>query len=64
VFHGDIALVVQYLTSGARFQRVDPHDEAVEYGCGAHSEVEAEPSASTPVADLVYDDSLLDIEPR
>lgn len=34
-----------------------------EYGCGAHSEVEVEVTSSVPVAELVYDDSLLDMEP-
>lgn len=33
----------------------------VQYGCGAHSEIEVEASASVPVADLVYDDSQLDV---
>jgi hypothetical protein len=36
---------------------------SVEYGCGAHSEVEVEMTSSVPVAELVYDDSLLDLEP-
>lgn len=40
----------------------DGHVVNVEYGCGAHSEIEIAQSASIPVADLVYDDSLLDIE--
>lgn len=35
----------------------------VEYGCGAHSEIEVELTSSVPVAELVYDDSLLDLEP-
>ena len=35
----------------------------VEYGCGAHSEVELEVSSPVPVADLVYDDTTLDVEP-
>jgi hypothetical protein len=34
-----------------------------EYGCGAHSEVEVEVTSSVPVAELVYDDSLMDMEP-
>jgi hypothetical protein len=41
----------------------DGHVVHVEYGCGAHSEVEVVVSPSVPVADLVYDDSLLDMEP-
>jgi hypothetical protein len=34
----------------------------VEYGCGAHSEVELESSSPVPVADLVYDDTTMDME--
>ncbi|WP_020669983.1 DUF3027 domain-containing protein [Amycolatopsis nigrescens] len=41
----------------------DGHAVNVEYGCGAHSEIEVEVSSSIPVAELVYDDSLLDMEP-
>jgi hypothetical protein len=33
-----------------------------EYGCGAHSEVEVEMGSAVPVADLVYDDALLEVE--
>jgi hypothetical protein len=35
----------------------------VEYGCGAHSEVEVEVTSPVPVADLVYDSTTLDVEP-
>ncbi|MEU4251214.1 DUF3027 domain-containing protein [Amycolatopsis sp. NPDC026612] len=42
----------------------DGHVVAVEYGCGAHSEVEVEVTSSVPVAELVYDDSLLDYSPE
>jgi hypothetical protein len=35
----------------------------VEYGCGAHSQIEVELGSPVPVADLVYDDTTLDIEP-
>jgi hypothetical protein len=35
----------------------------VEYGCGAHSEVELEITSPVPVVDLVYDDTTMDIEP-
>ncbi|KAA9161780.1 DUF3027 domain-containing protein [Amycolatopsis acidicola] len=35
----------------------------VEYGCGAHSEIHVETTSSVPVAELVYDDSQLDMEP-
>ncbi|SEP27896.1 DUF3027 domain-containing protein [Amycolatopsis saalfeldensis] len=41
----------------------DGHIVDVEYGCGAHSEVEVEITSSIPVAELVYDDSLLDFAP-
>src|SRR3569833_304816 len=42
----------------------DGHVVDVEYGCGAHSEVEVEVTSSIPVAELVYDDSLLDFTPE
>ncbi|OZM70560.1 hypothetical protein CFN78_24460 [Amycolatopsis antarctica] len=41
----------------------DGHVVHAEYGCGAHSEVTVDISSSVPVAELVYDDSLLDTEP-
>jgi hypothetical protein len=41
----------------------DGHVVNVEYGCGAHSEIEIEIGSSTVVAELVYDDSSLEIEP-
>jgi hypothetical protein len=34
----------------------------VGYGCGAHSEVEVDLSAGVPVADVVYDDGVLEME--
>ncbi|GAA1350588.1 DUF3027 domain-containing protein [Saccharothrix algeriensis] len=40
----------------------DGHVVHVEYGCGAHSEVEVENVPAVPVADLVYDDAVLDVE--
>ncbi|MFJ4104526.1 DUF3027 domain-containing protein [Amycolatopsis japonica] len=40
----------------------DGHVVDVEYGCGAHSEIEVEVTSSVPVAELVYDDSLMDFE--
>ncbi|WP_410618375.1 DUF3027 domain-containing protein [Amycolatopsis sp. cmx-8-4] len=40
----------------------DGHVVDVEYGCGAHSEVEVEVTSSIPVAELVYDDSLLEFD--
>ena len=39
----------------------DGHAVNVEYGCGAHSEIEVEVTSSIPVAELVYDDSLIDL---
>jgi len=41
----------------------DGHVVDIEYGCGAHSEIEVEVTSSVPVAELVYDDSLMDFEP-
>ncbi|MFC4002144.1 DUF3027 domain-containing protein [Prauserella oleivorans] len=48
---------------GNEFAPADGHVVHAEYGCGAHSEVEVEVTPSVPVAELVYDDSLLDMEP-
>ncbi|TWP50049.1 DUF3027 domain-containing protein [Lentzea tibetensis] len=39
----------------------DGHVVHVEYGCGAHSQVEVDASPLVPVADLVYDDAQLDV---
>jgi hypothetical protein len=39
----------------------DGHVVNVGYGCGAHSEIEVEVTSSVPVAELVYDDSLIDV---
>jgi len=41
----------------------DGHVVDVAYGCGAHSEVKVEVTSSIPVAELVYDDSLIDFTP-
>ncbi|MBP2340531.1 DUF3027 domain-containing protein [Saccharothrix coeruleofusca] len=41
----------------------DGHVVHVEYGCGAHSEVEVEGGPMVPVADVVYDDAELEVEP-
>jgi hypothetical protein len=40
----------------------DGHVVHVEYGCGAHSEVEVEGGPLVPVAEVVYDDAVLDVE--
>ncbi|WP_253778004.1 DUF3027 domain-containing protein [Goodfellowiella coeruleoviolacea] len=49
---------------GNELTPADGHVVHVEYGCGAHSEVEVESGPSVPVADLVYDDAILDVEPN
>jgi len=48
---------------GNEISPADGHVVNTEYGCGAHSEVEVVLTSSVPVAELVYDDSLLDMEP-
>lgn len=48
---------------GNELAPADGHVVHVEYGCGAHSEVELEVSSPVPVADLVYDDTTMDVEP-
>jgi hypothetical protein len=48
---------------GNEISPADGHVVSVEYGCGAHSEVEVEVTSSVPVAELVYDDSELDDGP-
>ena len=37
---------------------------SVEFGCGAHSEVDVDVSSTVPVAEIVYDDATLEFEPR
>ncbi|WP_253863148.1 DUF3027 domain-containing protein [Prauserella halophila] len=48
---------------GNEYAPADGHVVHAEYGCGAHSEVEVKTTPSVPVAELVYDDSLLETEP-
>jgi len=48
---------------GNELAPADGHVVHVEYGCGAHSEVELELVSPVPVVDLVYDDTRMDIEP-
>jgi hypothetical protein len=48
---------------GNELAPADGHVVHVEYGCGAHSEVELELVSPVPVVDLVYDDTTMDIEP-
>jgi Protein of unknown function (DUF3027) len=48
---------------GNEFAPADGHVVHAEFGCGAHSEIEVEPSPVAAVAELVYDDALLDVDP-
>ena len=48
---------------GNEFAPADGRVVHVEYGCGAHSEVELDTSSPVPVSELVYDDTTLDVEP-
>jgi hypothetical protein len=56
------SLRAAYGVCGNEISPADGHVVNVEYGCGAHSEVEVEMTSSVPVAELVYDDSVLDME--
>ena len=49
---------------GNELAPADGHVVHVEFGCGAHSEVEVDPGPVTTVADLVYDDARLDVDPN
>jgi len=40
----------------------DGHVVHVGYGCGAHSEIQVDAASPVPVADLVFDDAVLDVE--
>lgn len=59
----DGSLRAAFGVCGNEYAPADGHVVHTEYGCGAHSEVEVEQVSSVPVAELVYDDSLLDTEP-
>jgi hypothetical protein len=48
---------------GNKFAPADGSVVHVEFGCGAHSEVEVEPTPLVPVAEVVYDDATLDLIP-
>ena len=50
-------------TCGNELSPADAHVVHVEYGCGAHSEAEVEQVSPVLVADLIYDDAQLDVEP-
>jgi Protein of unknown function (DUF3027) len=48
---------------GNELAPVDGRVVHAEFGCGAHSEVEVEPTPLAPVAEVVYDDAQLDLVP-
>jgi hypothetical protein len=50
-------------TCGNEISPADGHVVHAEYGCGAHSEAEVEQVSPVLVADLIYDDAQLDVEP-
>jgi hypothetical protein len=47
---------------GNEIAPADGHVVHAEYGCGAHSEIRVEQGSSVLVADVIYDDSRLDVE--
>lgn len=57
------SLSAAYGACGNELAPADGHVVHVEFGCGAHSEVEVEPSPVATVAELVYDDAQLDLDP-
>jgi len=59
----DGSLRAAFGVCGNELSPADGHVVHVEYGCGAHSEVELEIVSPVPVADLVYDDTTMDVEP-
>lgn len=57
------ALRASFGTCGNEISPADGHVVHTEYGCGAHSEAEVEQVSPVLVANLIYDDALLDVEP-
>ena len=57
------ALRAAFGTCGNEISPADGHVVHAEYGCGAHSEADVEQVSPVLVADLIYDDALLDVEP-
>jgi hypothetical protein len=57
------SLRVAFGTCGNELAPADGHVVHAEYGCGAHSEAEVEQVSPVLVANLIYDDALLDVEP-
>ncbi|WHT23451.1 DUF3027 domain-containing protein [Crossiella sp. CA-258035] len=49
---------------GNEYSPADGRVVHAEYGCGAHSEAEVDTSPLVPVAEVIYDDAMLDIEQR
>lgn len=59
------SLAAAFGVCGNEYSPADGRAVHTEFGCGAHSETEVEPMPLTPVAEVVYDDSRLDlVEPR
>jgi hypothetical protein len=58
----DGSLRAAFGVCGNEIAPADGHVVHVEYGCGAHSELRIDQGSPVLVADLIYDDSLLDIE--
>lgn len=59
------SLAAAYGVCGNEFSPADGRAVHVQFGCGAHSEVEIEAVPLAPVAEVVYDDAQLDlVEPR
>jgi hypothetical protein len=57
------ALRAAFGTCGNEISPADGHVVHVEYGCGAHSEAEVEQVSPVLVANLIYDDALLEVVP-
>ena len=56
------ALAAAFGVCGNELAPADGQVVHAEYGCGAHSEVDVDISATIPVAELVYDDAELDVQ--
>ncbi|GAB3461610.1 hypothetical protein GCM10027436_70520 [Actinophytocola sediminis] len=57
------SLGASFGTCGNELSPADAHVVHAEYGCGAHSEAEVEQVSPVLVANLIYDDARLDVEP-
>jgi len=56
------ALAAAFGACGNELAPADGQVVHAEYGCGAHSEVDVDTSATIPIAELVYDDAELDVQ--